>query len=412
MNACTKQEALMAPVDVHQLGRASIDANDPQLPEISGKRVAIIGGGPAGISMAWQLRLKGHDAVIFDQREQLGGKVTSAIPNLRVPETVVATELERVRRVLPHVALKQKIRPTEFERLRAEFDFVVVAVGAQKPRSLPVPGAGRAITALDFLSDAKAGKTLPGKRIVIIGAGNVGCDVAAMAHLLGADDITLIDVQQPASFGKEREEAEKAGAVFRWPCLTKEITKEGVVLTDGELLPADTVYISIGDAPELDFLTDDIQTEQGYITVNAFNQTSAPDVFAIGDAIKLGLLTDAIGQGRRAAEAIDDIHNGRRPAGRARRVIDTSRITLEYFDPRISEYTDMQSCSTNCSSCGSCRDCELCVALCPQAAISRQVPEAGGYEYVVNADLCIGCGFCSAVCPCGVWNLVENTPLT
>ncbi len=412
MKACTKQEALMAPVDVHQLGRASIGAGDPELPQISGKRVAVIGGGPAGISTAWQLRLKGHDAVIFDQGQQLGGKVTRAIPNLRIPAEIVQTELERVRRVLPHVELQQKIGPGAFAKLRAEFDFVVVAVGAQKPRTLPVPGAERAIKALDFLADAKSGKTLPGKRVVVIGAGNVGCDVAAMAHRLGAEQITLIDVQQPASFGKEREEAEKAGAVFRWPCFTKEVTGQGVVLTDGELLPADSVYISIGDAPELDFLTDDVQTEQGFITVNEFNQTSAPAVFAIGDAIKLGLLTDAIGQGRRAAEAIDDIHHGRRPAGRARRVIDTRRVTLEYFDPRIVEYSDMQSCSSNCSSCGSCRDCELCVSLCPQAAISRQVPETGGYEYVVNADLCIGCGFCSAVCPCGVWNLVENSSLS
>ena len=86
----------------------------------------------------------------------------------------------------------------------------------------------------------------PGKRVVIIGAGNVGCDVATEAHRLGAASVTLIDIQEPASFGAEREAAEAVGAQFRWPCFTKAIIQEGVELTDGEVLPADTVVVSIG----------------------------------------------------------------------------------------------------------------------------------------------------------------------
>ena len=140
--------------------------------------------------------------------------------------------------------------------------------------------------------------------MVIIGAGNVGCDVATEARRLGADAITLIDVQEPASFGKERQDAEAAGAVFRWPCFTREITAEGVVLSTGETLPADTVIISIGDAPDLDFLSEDVATEKGFVQVNAHYQTTVPTIFAIGDAVKPGLLTDAIGSGRKAASAI------------------------------------------------------------------------------------------------------------
>ena len=100
--------------------------------------------------------------------------------------------------------------------------------------------------ALDFLAKAKTNDIKPGKNVIVVGAGNVGCDVATEAHRLGAENITLIDVQEPASFGKEREEAEAAGAKFRWPCFTKEITADGVVIDSGELLPADTVVISIG----------------------------------------------------------------------------------------------------------------------------------------------------------------------
>ncbi len=64
-----------------------------------------------------------------------------------------------------------------------------------------------------------------------------------------------------------------------------------------------------------------------------------------------------------------------------------------------------------CSSCGACRDCGLCVSICPESAISKIEPADGEYEYIVDEDRCIGCGFCAGACPCGVWNLVENSPI-
>jgi ferredoxin len=250
-----------------------------------------------------------------------------------------------------------------------------------------------------------------GKRVVIIGAGNVGCDVATEAHRLGAEDISLIDIQEPLSFGKEREDAEKVGAKFRYPCFTKEITEEGVVLQDGELLPAETVFISIGDAPDLSFIPEDIATERGFVVVNEHFQTTDARVFAIGDMVKPGLLTDAIGAGRKAAAAITEMLEGRRPVSDTRQMIDKRRVSLEYFDPRILDYDDIDHCGSQCSSCGSCRDCGICVAVCPNSAISRAETPDGGYEYVVDAERCIGCGFCAGACPCGIWDLVENTPL-
>ncbi len=411
MGACTKGASLMAPVDITQLGKASIDAGLPELPPLSGKKVAVIGGGPAGISVGWQLRLKGHQAVVYDTAPTLGGKIAASIPQSRIPKEVLDKELDRIGQVLSHVHLQQSLTRQDTEQLITDYDFVVVAAGAQKPRSLPIAGRERLITALDFLREAKAGKAGVGERVVIIGAGNVGCDVATEAARYGARDILLLDVQEPASFGKEREDAEKVGARFRWPVFTKAITAEGVELDSGEVIPADTVFISIGDAPDLTFLPEDIAVDRGFIKVDENFQTSDPKVFAIGDAVKIGLLTEAIGAGRRAAATIDAIAAGKRPSVDPRQIIDMTRVSLEYYDPRVVQYEDIGHCGSQCASCGQCRDCGICVAMCPEAAIARVEGDGVEFEYAVDPRRCIGCGFCAGACPCGIWNLIENTPM-
>jgi NADPH-dependent glutamate synthase beta subunit-like oxidoreductase/glutamate synthase domain-containing protein 3/NAD-dependent dihydropyrimidine dehydrogenase PreA subunit len=411
MQACTKQSAFMLPVDVTQLGQASVKAHMPVLPPESGRRIAVIGGGPAGISIAWQLRLQGHQAVVYDTAKTLGGKIAAVIPASRIPAEVFETEIERARQAIAHVHLQQRLTRRDLEQLTMDFDFVVVAAGAQKPRSLPIPGAERMITALDFLAQAKQDRVKVGRQVVIIGAGNVGCDVATEAARLGAEKITLLDVQKPASFGKERREAEAIGAIFRWPVKTQEITANAVKLDNGELIPADTVVVSIGDAPDLAFLPEDVAIQHGFVMVDEYYQTSNPKVFAIGDVVRPGLLTDAIGAGRKAAAAIGEILQGKRPSASARKVIDIGRVHLEYYDPRIVRYEDLSHCGSQCSSCGACRDCGICVAMCPEVAISRHETGPGHFEYRVDENRCIACGFCAGACPCGIWNLVENARL-
>ena len=411
MQSCTRHSAAMTPVDVTQLGQASIKANLPQLPSEGDKKIAVIGGGPAGISVAWQLRQKGHQVTIYEMAKNLGGKFSRVIPASRIPTEVLTSELNRVREVLPHIYPQQSLRREDINRLKEDVDFVVIATGAQKPRTLPVPGNERALTALDFLEQAKSNQIKIGKQVVVIGAGNVGCDAAAEAHRLGAEKIVLLDVQEPASFGKERDAAEAIGAEFRWPVFTREITANGVTLADGEEIPADTVIISIGDAPDLDFLPESVVAENGFIKVDEHFQTSDPKIFAIGDVVKPGLLTEAIGSGRMVAQTIGDLLEGKTPVIRRREMIQRHRVTLEYFDPRVTAFADLNHCGSQCASCGACRDCGICVAVCPQHAISKKELDAEAYEYVVDADLCIGCGFCAGACPCGVWDLVENIPL-
>ncbi|HIJ54945.1 MAG TPA: FAD-dependent oxidoreductase [Deltaproteobacteria bacterium] len=411
MQACTRQSSGIAPVDVTILGKASIDASISDLPPLSGKRIAVIGGGPGGISTAWKLRQSGHEAVIYDMAKALGGKISSVIPDSRIPKEVISAEMKRIQEIIPHVHLQQGISQQELERIKEDFDFLVIAVGAQKPIILPIPGGERMIPASQFLVQAKGDNVKPGKQVVVIGAGNVGCDAATEAHRLGAEEIILLDIQEPASFGKERDAAEAIGAKFRWPDFTREITDEGVVLTTGEVIPADTVILSVGDKPDLAFLPDYIETQGGFIKVNEYYQTSDPKIFATGDVVKPGLLTDAIGSGRKAAEAIADMLDGKLPTVRVPQMIDRDRVNLEYFDPRIAVYEDLDHCGSQCSSCGACRDCGLCVSICPESAISKIEPTDGEYEYIVDEDRCIGCGFCAGACPCGVWNLVENSPV-
>jgi ferredoxin len=171
------------------------------------------------------------------------------------------------------------------------------------------------------------------------------------------------------------------------------------------------VIMSVGDQPDLDFLPEEIRVERGFVAVNEKYQTSDPRVFAVGDAVRLGLLTEAIGAGRVAARAIDDLLRGRDETYDQLPLLDRERVHLEYYDPRLPAFTDPASCAAGCASCGACRDCGLCETLCPQNAIARRALEGEAYEYVVDPDRCIGCGFCAGACPCGIWRLTENDPL-
>lgn len=411
MQGCSRQEQSLPAVDVALLGQASLQAEVPALPELSGYKVAVVGAGPAGLSVAWQLRQRGHEAVLLDRSPEIGGKIKQVIPESRIPKEVLEKELQRMRQVLPKINPGQDLTQKDIEQLLKEYSFLVLAIGAQQPRLLNIPGLERAGSALEFLRQSKLGQASTGPRVVIIGAGNVGCDVATEAARLGARDITLLDVQQPASFGKERQAAERVGAKFRWPVFTREITKQGVTLSSGEIIPADTVLLSVGEVPDLSFLPARIKQNRGFIQVDENYQTSDPRVFAIGDAVQPGLITEAIGAGSRVARVIDQILRGQRPRGDKKAAVDRHRIRLEYYDPRSADFISLEDWSQACASCGSCRECGICEAICPTGAISRQEKAENGFELTADPEKCIGCGFCAAACPCGIWELVDNEEL-
>ncbi len=409
------------PIEVQVLGKAVNQFTAPSVADPIGKRVAVIGGGPAGMNVAWQLALAGIEAHIFEQDDQIGGKLAQVIPWERLSQAIWDQEISRfleTKNIFTN--LRVEMTREKFSELRSEYDYVVIAVGTHTPKTLSFPGSERVLPALDFLKKAKSISPLPvGKEVVVIGAGNVGCDVACEAYRLGADKVTLVDIQKPLAFGHEKDAAESLGATFVWPVTTKEVTSEGLVTDDGRLIPAQSVIISIGDVPALTFLPNSIQTVTAgggtWITTDKAHLTSDAQVLAVGDVERPGLATHALGAGKTAAEyiiaQIKDIEW--KPFDK--QVIPQKALTITHYIPTQKELTE-QNQADRCLSCASCRDCHLCETICPTGAISRVELEFGSesgyqfglensYEYVSDDSECIGCGFCADTCPCGIWTM-------
>jgi NADPH-dependent glutamate synthase beta subunit-like oxidoreductase/NAD-dependent dihydropyrimidine dehydrogenase PreA subunit len=349
---------------------------------------------------------------LFEAEDKLGGKLELCIPRDRLPQDVLKKEISRFEEIGVKVHLGKRIKLVDFEKIYKAHDFVMVACGAHEPRTLKFDGVGDTVHAYDFLKGINYGDlpSLKGKDVVVIGAGNVGMDVAVQAYNCGAQSVVAVDVQKPAAFGKELEEAKKLGTKIVWPKFTERYDKKKkkLIFNDGTSLAADLVVVSVGEVPVLDFLPPSIHTERGWIVVDENGLTTDSKVYAIGDATKPGLVTHAIGQGRIAADHIHSELSHYDAMPEVKEVIPYERIHTDYYDICRTEYFKPESEANVCMSCATCRDCRMCEATCYWGAISRKDLGDGAYEYVVDAEKCIGCGFCAGICPCGVWEMVEN----
>jgi NADPH-dependent glutamate synthase beta subunit-like oxidoreductase/glutamate synthase domain-containing protein 3/NAD-dependent dihydropyrimidine dehydrogenase PreA subunit len=398
------------PINIKELGRKSLAIDAPNRDASTGHKIAVIGGGPAGMSAAWQLAIKGHTVSLYESEDKIGGKIEFCVPKSRLPEDVLKKEISRFSEMGVKLILGKKITSEGFKAIYKENDVVIIAIGTHQARKIAFEGSNDAIEGIEFLKDINHGKPpdLRGKNIVVIGAGNAGMDSACQAFDCGAQEVTAIDIQKPASFGKEQEMARAKGAKILFPKTAKRYDKPNKTLhfTDGTSIEADEVIFSIGEIPVLDFLPKDIHTERGWITVNERNQTTDLKVFAIGDVVKPGLVTNAIGQGRNAANVIHAMMMQYDYMPEKRAAIPTETIKGAYYDAAsITAQFELAAEANRCMSCGSCRDCHMCEQTCYYGAISRREGADGAFEYIVDNERCIGCGFCAGVCPCGVWEM-------
>jgi len=335
--------------------------------EFTGKKVAVIGGGPAGLTAAVFLRKYGHGVAIFDNHDELGGMMRFGIPGYRTPRDMLDSEIGRVIDMGVEVRTNTTVgKDVTIEELEEHFDAIFWAIGAQKGRGLPIPGwdAENCMAGVDFLDAFNQGWVKStAQRIVVVGGGDTSIDVASVARRLGhitiknpvdhdehqvlgytAHDVagtlrregvratltTLFPIEQMTAAEHEREDALREGVDIRGGVMPLEVVKDdkGAVKalkmaeckmegsrpvpiegTEFEL-ECDMVISAIGQMGEFTGI-DEMDGGNGFIGIDQVYRVKGKDKhFAGGDVVRPHLLTTAIGHGRIAAETINDMFNG------------------------------------------------------------------------------------------------------
>ena len=411
MEGCTRGK-IDESIQIGALGleSARVEIEPPKVS--TGKTISIIGGGVAGLSAAWQLARLGHCVTVYDDAAQIGGKLAQVIPHSRISQDLLKAELQRIENIGIKFIINCKVDADKFNEICDTSDAVLIAVGGHKARYFSWEGAEKLTFGIEFLKTINRGeKPHVGKNVVVIGGGNSGMDVATSAYEQGAESVVVVDVMKPAAFPKEIRRLENFGGKIIYPFVTKKITDEGIFSDDGRFIEADQVIVSIGESPVLDFMPDnpDIKKFRDWLVTDA-EKKILPKVFAAGDVIKPGRLTDAIGDARLTALMMNQFLLGEKitPLPQ-KKIVPSGNLSKKFFEKcHHCDLPDPMHEHLRCVSCGTCLDCKICLNSCPEKAITRIEHEDGSWEYVSNESKCIGCGICAGVCPCGVWNISDN----
>jgi glutamate synthase (NADPH) small chain len=369
------------PVTIKSIERAITDRGwaegwiVPEPPEMrTGKKVAIVGSGPAGLAAAQQLNRAGHQVTVFERDDEIGGLMVYGIPDFKFGKYQVARRVNQLREEGVNFQLNANIGVNfSFQELRDQFDAVCLAIGAQAPREVPLPGRhlGGIVWAMDYLTKEnrrQAGKPVEqiidaqGKNVIVLGGGDTGADCVATAHRQGAAQVVQVSINLKGSPDRSPDNAWP-----EWPLIyrrTYAIDEGGVeefsvhanefidsdgdgnvdfltfdrvewtyekkngravrrdrkVTEQGLRTPADLILIAIGfqGAESKPFSGSGLElTSGGTIRTDSNMMTNLPGVFAAGDANRgQSIVVWAIGEGRDVARCIDNylMGNSRLPA--------------------------------------------------------------------------------------------------
>ncbi len=346
--ACRRGE-VNQPVSICALKRYAADKagdvfeRNTRVADSTGKKAAVVGAGPAGLTAAFYLRKKGHQVTVFEARPKAGGMMRYGIPFYRLPEEVLDSEIDRVLGIGIELETGKRLgKDMDLEALRTDYDAVFLAPGLQKSRKIDLAGsdAPDVLWGVDFLSDVSEGKEISLKeRVVVVGGGNVAVDVALTALRKGAREVTMACLEKreemPANDWEIEQAVEEGVRLMPAWGPGKILTRDGAVSglelvqcasvfdENGAFCPAfndlketvdaDQVILAVGQAADLSFAEGaDLTVTRGLISMDGESmETGMTGVFAGGDAGKgPGAIIDAIAAGRRAASAMDRFLGG------------------------------------------------------------------------------------------------------
>ncbi len=432
------------------------------LPAVKAERpekVAVVGGGPAGLSAAYQLRRNGLQVTLFEAGEALGGLMRTGIPAYRLARDVLEREVARVTALGIDVRLNAEVEgKDELAGLRKEFDAVFLATGASLPKRLPVLDydAAHVMGSAAFLaSTPEVQKLATGAHVLVVGGGSAALDVARTARRLGRE-VTVMSLESEGQLPAqaiEMTEACEEGVHFLYGARIMSVEISGTVVsvqgekvdfqpanTPGDFavtpvpgstftLPVHTIIPAIGQDADLSRWDGLLNADGPVISAAAPTwRTNRQGIYAGGDVASTArFVTHAIGMGKEAAFAIIAALDGADADTSPKSPGDVGydRINVAYhtrhgrnkqaqarIPVRLNSFDEVQqpltsdaalSEASRCFSCGTCIHCDNCYFYCPDMAITRLQP---GYD--VKLDYCKGCGLCVAECPTGSVHMQEE----
>jgi len=410
----------------------------------TGRRVLVVGAGPAGLSCAYHLARLGHAVTVLEASDKAGGMVRYSIPKYRMPREKLNAEIRRIADMGVEIRLNAPVADLAAEVAKGKYDATFVAVGAQLGRQLQLPSSGRlpVLDAVQILRDLEREEAVPLRgRVIVYGGGNTAFDVARSAVRLGAIESLVVyrrtREKMPAHRSEIREALEE-GVTLRCLATITEVGQGAVTIERMELdakgqpqptgeretIAATTLVLALGQDTDLGLLAGvpGVRVTHGLVEVDRNLATGAAGIWAGGDIVPADRnATVAIGHGKKAARQIDAWLRGetlRRPAKHElasaelmntwyysdapraiRPILEAVRRTSGFAEV-VGDYDEGTALyeARRCMSCGNCFECDNCYGVCPDNAVIKLGP---GKRFEFNYDYCKGCGVCISECPCG-----------